>query len=98
MDHSSTCAVAAASRDQAMVLFEQMRGFVQRSPKLRKYHVMRGYREIRFGESSKNFTGLVKVYAADADPVVHRTQRMVTYGRDEAVTAALSRWCDLRVI
>ncbi|MEV6347059.1 acyl-CoA reductase [Actinoplanes sp. NPDC051851] len=34
----------------------------------------------------------------EADPVIARTQRMVTYGRDDAVTAALSRWCDLRVI
>ncbi|NMO55038.1 gamma-glutamyl phosphate reductase [Actinoplanes sp. TBRC 11911] len=35
---------------------------------------------------------------ADADPVIARTQRMITYGRDDAVTAALSQWCDLRVI
>jgi hypothetical protein len=35
---------------------------------------------------------------ADADPVIARTQRMITYGRDDAVTAALSKWCDLRVI
>jgi hypothetical protein len=35
---------------------------------------------------------------ADADPVIARTQRMVTYGRDDAVTAALSAWADLRVI
>jgi len=35
---------------------------------------------------------------ADADPVIGRTQRMVTYGRDDAITAALSAWCDLRVI
>ncbi|GIM93830.1 acyl-CoA reductase [Paractinoplanes toevensis] len=34
----------------------------------------------------------------DADPVIGRTQRMITYGRDDAITAALSRWCDLRVI
>ncbi len=34
----------------------------------------------------------------DADPVIARTQRMVTYGRDDAITGALSRWCDLRVI
>ncbi|WIM96902.1 acyl-CoA reductase [Actinoplanes oblitus] len=34
----------------------------------------------------------------DADPVIARTQRMVTYGRDDAVTGALSRWADLRVI
>jgi hypothetical protein len=35
---------------------------------------------------------------ADADPVIARTQRMITYGRDDSVTAALSQWCDLRVI
>jgi hypothetical protein len=35
---------------------------------------------------------------ADADPIIGRTQRMVTYGRDDAITGALSRWCDLRVI
>ncbi|GGQ74881.1 acyl-CoA reductase [Couchioplanes azureus] len=35
---------------------------------------------------------------ADADPVIARTQRMVTYGRDDAVTGVLSGWCDLRVI
>jgi hypothetical protein len=34
----------------------------------------------------------------DADPIIGRTQRMVTYGRDDAVTGALSKWCDLRVI
>jgi hypothetical protein len=34
----------------------------------------------------------------DADPVVAQTQRMVTYGHDDAVTAALSAACDLRVI
>ncbi|GAA0798966.1 acyl-CoA reductase [Spirilliplanes yamanashiensis] len=34
----------------------------------------------------------------DADPAIARTQRMVSYGRDDAVTAALSAWCDLRVI
>ena len=28
---------------------------------------------------------------ADADPVIAATQRMVTYGRDDAITAALSR-------
>jgi hypothetical protein len=34
----------------------------------------------------------------DAHPAVAATQRMVTYGRDEAVTAALSAACQLRVI
>jgi hypothetical protein len=35
---------------------------------------------------------------ADADPAVGRTQRMVTYGHDDATTAALSAACDLRVV
>jgi len=33
-----------------------------------------------------------------AHPAIAQTQRMVTYGRDDAVTSALSRACDLRVI
>src|SRR5688572_10130791 len=63
------CAIAAASRDQAMVLFDQMKGFVQRSDWLveeREVTVLRGYREIRRGDQ-RNFTGLIKVSAADAD-------------------------------
>ncbi|MDT4991229.1 MAG: hypothetical protein QOH97_1121 [Actinoplanes sp.] len=35
---------------------------------------------------------------AGADPVIARTQRMISYGRDDALTEALSAWCDLRVI
>ncbi|TDB99574.1 gamma-glutamyl phosphate reductase [Micromonospora fluostatini] len=35
---------------------------------------------------------------ADAHPALRETQRMVTYGRDDAVTAALSAAADLRVI
>ena len=35
---------------------------------------------------------------AEADPVIARTQRMITYGRDDAVTAALSAACELRVV
>jgi len=34
----------------------------------------------------------------DAHPVIRETQRMVTYGRDDAVTTAFSQACDLRVI
>jgi hypothetical protein len=33
-----------------------------------------------------------------ADPVIAATQRMITYSRDDAVTARLSAACDLRVI
>ncbi|WP_433611533.1 acyl-CoA reductase [Dactylosporangium sp. CA-139114] len=35
---------------------------------------------------------------ADADPAVAQTQRMVTYERDDTLTAALSAACDLRVL
>ncbi|MEU8262556.1 acyl-CoA reductase [Micromonospora sp. NPDC048999] len=35
---------------------------------------------------------------AEADEAIRQTQRMVTYGRDDAVTAALSAAADLRVI
>ncbi|WP_394614600.1 acyl-CoA reductase [Lentzea sp. JNUCC 0626] len=34
----------------------------------------------------------------EAHPVIAQTQRMVTYGRDDAVTGALSAACQLRVI
>jgi hypothetical protein len=34
----------------------------------------------------------------DAHPAIAQTQRMITYGHDEAITAALSAACDLRVI
>ncbi|AGL14133.1 acyl-CoA reductase [Actinoplanes sp. N902-109] len=34
----------------------------------------------------------------DADPVIARTQKMLTYGRDDKLTAEFSAWCDLRVI
>ncbi|WP_328814905.1 acyl-CoA reductase [Nonomuraea cypriaca] len=35
---------------------------------------------------------------ADADPVVGRSQRIISYDRSDAVTAALSAACDLRVV
>ncbi|WP_433053331.1 acyl-CoA reductase [Dactylosporangium sp. CS-033363] len=35
---------------------------------------------------------------ADADPAIAQTQRMVTYERDDTLTAALSAVCDLRVL
>ncbi|MEV4812853.1 acyl-CoA reductase [Micromonospora avicenniae] len=35
---------------------------------------------------------------AEADPVVARTQRMITYGHDDEVTARLSAGCDMRVV
>ena len=52
--------------------------------------------------SSRSATAADTILAAlndvDADPVIGRTQRMVTYGRDDTLTAALSQWADLRVI
>lgn len=35
---------------------------------------------------------------ADADPVIAATQRVISYGRSDTVTAALSAACDLRVV
>ncbi|RZU51753.1 acyl-CoA reductase LuxC [Krasilnikovia cinnamomea] len=55
---------------------------------------------VRISERSAAAADVVleALHATEADPVIGRTQRMVTYGRDDAVTAALSAWCDLRVI
>ena len=57
---------------------------------------------VRISERSANAADTVlealNATLEDADPVIGRTQRMVTYGRDDAVTGALSAWCDLRVI
>jgi len=36
--------------------------------------------------------------AVDADPLITRTQKLVTYDRDDTVTAGLSLACDLRVV
>lgn len=41
---------------------------------------------------------VLNVSLAEADPVVARTQLMVTYGHDDAVTAQLSATSDLRVL
>lgn len=67
------CVVVANSAKQAMKLFDEARGFVQRSPWLREeLIVLRGFKEIRRRnpedpENSKDFRGLVQVLAADAD-------------------------------
>jgi hypothetical protein len=57
---------------------------------------------VRVSERSAAAAGVVldalNASLAAADPVIGRTQKMVSYGRDDAVTAALSAWCDLRVI
>lgn len=67
------CVIVANSALQAMKLFDEARGFVQRSSELQEdLIVLRGYREIRRRnpddhENTKNFRGLIKVLAADAD-------------------------------
>lgn len=58
------CVVAAASRDQATILYDQAGGFVRRSAVLQQYvDVKRGYREVR----SKIDNGRIRVLASDAD-------------------------------
>lgn len=67
------CVVAANSALQAMKLFDEARGFVQRSDDLKEQvRVLRGYREIRKRDpdepdNPKAFVGAIKVIAADAD-------------------------------
>lgn len=67
------CVIVANSGLQAMKLFDEAKGFVQRSPALSKQlRVLRGYREIRRrdlseGAGIKDFVGTIKVLAADAD-------------------------------
>ena len=58
------CVVAAASREQAMILFDAAAGFIRRSPWLaRKLKPQRGNRLIRNREDS----GRIRVLAADVD-------------------------------
>ncbi|MBL7257374.1 acyl-CoA reductase [Paractinoplanes lichenicola] len=52
----------------------------------------------RSATAADTILGALNEVLADADPVIARTQRMITYGRDDKVTAALSQWADLRVI
>lgn len=57
------CLIAAASRDQAQILFDAAAGFVKRSDGLQaRLTVRRGYREIRRAAG-----GRIRVLAADAD-------------------------------
>jgi phage terminase large subunit-like protein len=70
---NAMCPIAAASREQAMWIFDQARGFVQRNLELQEQvRVLRGYREIRRRHpdalvNPKEMFGLVKVLAADED-------------------------------
>lgn len=60
----AACFIAASSRDQATILYDQARGFVRRSDFLDGLvDVKAGYRELR----SKLDDGRVRVLAADAD-------------------------------
>ena len=52
----------------------------------------------RSGPATEAILDALDATLTDADPIIGRTQRVVTYGRDDTVTAALSQWCDLRVI
>lgn len=58
------CYIAAASRDQATLMYQHAAGFVKRNPGLQELILVRdGYRELR----SKADTGFVKVLASDAN-------------------------------
>ncbi|GAA0473040.1 hypothetical protein Ade02nite_86870 [Paractinoplanes deccanensis] len=52
----------------------------------------------RSATAADTILGALNEVLADSDPIIGRTQRMVTYGRDDAITGALSKWADLRVI
>lgn len=56
------CYIAAASRDQAAIMYDFARGFVQRNPALEEVILVRsGYRELRL----KDGGGFLKVLASD---------------------------------
>lgn len=58
------CYIAAASRDQASLMYQHAAGFVHRSERLQELIAVKGgYRELR----SKQDSGFVKVLAADAN-------------------------------
>ena len=61
---SAECVIAAASRDQATILYDQAAGFVRRTEALHaRLDVKRGYREIR----RRNGPGRIRVLASDVD-------------------------------
>ena len=58
------CYIAAASRDQASLMYDHAKGFVRRTPGLEdRLSVKAGYREIR----RRDELGFIKVLASDAD-------------------------------
>jgi hypothetical protein len=52
----------------------------------------------RAGSTARTLVTVLNEELADAHPAVAQTQRLISYGRDEAATAALSAACDLRVM
>jgi len=89
----ATCYIAAASRDQATLMYKHAAGFVKRNPVLESMiDVKGGYRELR----RVGGTGFVKTVASDADtldgigPTLflcdelhrHKTPDLYTVGRD----------------
>jgi hypothetical protein len=52
----------------------------------------------RAGSTARTLVTVLNDELAQAHPAVAQTQRLISYGRDEAVTAALSAACDLRVV
>jgi len=63
-DPGAECVIAAASRDQATIIFDQCAGFVRRSEGLDELvHVQRGYRIIR----NRNTAGRIRILASDVD-------------------------------
>lgn len=60
----ASCYIAAASRDQASLMYQHAAGFVKRSEKLQQLISVRdGYRELR----SKSDNGTIKVLASDSN-------------------------------
>jgi phage terminase large subunit-like protein len=58
------CVIAAASREQAMILFDTAAGFIRRSPGLAaRFKIQGGYRQIR----NLKDAGRIRVLAADVD-------------------------------
>ena len=52
----------------------------------------------RAGGAAGVILDVLNAALADADPVIAQTQKMIVYGHDDSITAALSAACDLRVL
>jgi len=65
-DGDAECFIAAAARDQASYMYRHAKGFVSRSPYLkRRVKVLKGHRKIE----SRTDEGYIQVLASDADTV-----------------------------